>query len=128
MGRTMGKWSSGLILAAAACWALPARASEPRQDAESPQEQILKSHGLKAMGPTYVLESEADVKAKASQAKLLAKQWNRARLQQQATLSPKDYQAMIQGMTAQMARAPKPAQHGQPADQSRSSLPRTHRE
>ncbi len=104
MGRSMGTWTLGLLLITVTSWATSARGVEPGQDAESPQEQILKKNGLKAMGPTYVLEAEAEVKAKASQAKRLAKQWNYARIQQQATLSPKDYQAMIQGMTAQIAQ------------------------
>jgi hypothetical protein len=102
VGGAMGKWTTGLLIVAAAIWATDIRAAEPQQAAESPQEEILKKNGLKALGPIYVLEAEADVKAKASQVKLLAKQWSHARLQQQSILSPKDHQAMIQGLTAQV--------------------------
>lgn len=98
----MGKWTTGPLIVAATIWATDIRAAEPQQAAESPQEQILKKNGLRALGPIYVLEAEADVKAKVSQVKLLAKQWSHARLQQQSILSPKDHQAMIQGLTAQI--------------------------
>src|SRR5271165_3066824 len=103
MGRAMGKWTTELLIVVAAMsWATAIRAAEPPQAAESPQEQILKKNGLKALGPTYVLETEADVKKKVSEVKLLSKQWNHARLQQQSALSAKDQQAMIQQMTAQV--------------------------
>src|SRR5208337_187799 len=104
MGRAMGKWTTGLLIVAATSWATAIRATEPRQAAESPQEEILKKNGLKALGPIYVLEAESDVKQKVSEAKLLSKQWNHARLQQQSILSAKDHQAMIQGLTAQITQ------------------------
>src|SRR5271157_1933004 len=102
MGRAMGKWTTGLLIVAAMSWATAIRAAEPRQAAESPQEEILKKNGLKALGPIYVLEAESDVKKKVSEVKLLSKQWNHARLQQQSILSAKDHQAMIQGLTGQV--------------------------
>jgi len=92
---------TGLLIIAATSWATAIRAAEPRQAAESPQEEILKKNGLKAMGPMYVLEAESDVKQKVGEVKLLSKQWNHARLLQQSTLSPKEHQAMIQGLTGQ---------------------------
>jgi len=97
----MGKWAAGLLIVAATSWATVIRAAEPRQVADSPQEEILKKNGLKALGPIYVLETEADVKKKVSEVKLLSKQLNHARLQQRSILSPKDHQAMIQGLTGQ---------------------------
>jgi hypothetical protein len=54
------------------------------------------------MGPIYVVETEADVKQKLSEVKLLSKQWNQARLQQRSVLSSKDQQEMIQGLTNQL--------------------------
>ncbi len=104
MRSTLGKWAASLLVVAATSWPATVQAARPLQAADSPQEEILKKNGLKAMGPTYVLEAEKDVKAKAGQVKLLAKQWNHARIVQQATLGPKEYQAMIQGMTAQIAQ------------------------
>ncbi len=98
----MGKWTAGLLIVAATSWATAIRAAEPRQAAESPQEEIIKKNGLKALGPIYVLETEADVKKKVSEVKLLSKQLNHARLQQQSTPSPKEHQAMIQGLTGQV--------------------------
>jgi hypothetical protein len=95
---------AALLSIAAAFWAGGTRAAEPRQAAESPQEELLKKNGLKALGPIYILESESDVKKKLGEAKLLSKQWNHARLQQQSTLSLKDHQAMVQGLTAQIAQ------------------------
>ncbi len=112
----MATWTTGLLIVAATCWttaipaAEPPQAEEPPQAAESPQaavspqEEILKKNGLKALGPIYVLETESDVKKKVGEVKLLAKQWNHARLQQQSTLSPKEHQAMIQGLTAQITQ------------------------
>ncbi len=102
MGRAMGKWTTGLLIVAATSWATGIRAAEPPQAAESPQEEVLKKNGLKALGPIYVLEAESDVKKKVSEVKLLSKQWNHARLQQQSILSAKDHQAMIQGLTGQV--------------------------
>jgi len=102
MRRAMGAWTTGLLIVAATFWATATRAAEPRQTAESPQEETLRKNGLKPLGPIYVLEAESDVKQKVSEIKLLAKQWNHARLQQQSTLSPKDHQAMIQELTAQV--------------------------
>jgi len=98
----MGKWTTGLLIVAATSWATGIRAAEPPQAAESPQEEVLKKNGLKALGPIYVLEAESDVKKKVSELKLLSKQWNHARLQQQSILSAKDHQAMIQGLTGQV--------------------------
>ncbi|MGC1719450.1 MAG: hypothetical protein WA746_10715 [Isosphaeraceae bacterium] len=102
MGRAMGKWTTGLLIVAATSWATGIRAAEPPQAAESQQEEVLKKNGLKALGPIYVLEAESDVKKKVSEVKLLSKQWNHARLQQQSILSAKDHQAMIQGLTGQV--------------------------
>ena len=102
MGRAMGKWTTGLLIVAATSWATGIRAAEPPQAAESPQEEVLKKNGLKALGPIYVLEAESDVKKKVSEVKLLSKQWNHARLQQQSVVSAKDHQAMIQGLTGQV--------------------------
>ena len=98
----MGKWTTGLLIVAATSWATAIRAAEPPQAAESPQEEVLRKNGLKTLGPIYVLEAESDVKKKVSEVKLLSKQWNHARLQQQSVLSAKDHQAMIQGLTGQV--------------------------
>jgi hypothetical protein len=102
MERATGQWTIGLLIVGATFWATGLRASGPLQATESPQEETLKRHGLKLMGPIYVVETEADVKQKVSEVKLLSKQWNQARLQQQSVLSPKDQQAMIQGLTNQL--------------------------
>ncbi len=102
MGRAMGKWTTGLLIVAATSWATDIRAAEPPQAVESPREEVLKKNGLKTLGPIYVLEAESDVKKKVSEVKLLSKQWNHARLQQQSILSTKDHQAMIQGLTGQV--------------------------
>ena len=98
----MGKWTTGLLIIAATSWATGIGAAEPPQATESPQEEVLKKNGLKALGPIYVLEAESDVKMKVSEVKLLSKQWNHARLQQQSVVSAKDHQAMIQGLTGQV--------------------------
>ncbi len=100
----MGKWTAGLLIVAATSWATASRAAEPRQAAESPQEEVLKKNGLKPLGPIYVLETEADVKQKVSEVKLLSKQLKNARLKQQSTLSPQEYQARVQGLTPQIAQ------------------------
>ncbi len=92
----MGKWTTGLLIVAATSRATGIRAAEP------PQVEVLKKNGLKALGPIYVLEAESDVKKKVSEVKLLSKQWNHARLQQQSVVSDKDHQAMIQGLIGQV--------------------------
>jgi hypothetical protein len=104
MGRAMGKWTAGLLIVAATSLATAIRAAEPPQAAESPREEVLRKNGLKTLGPIYVLETESDVKKKVSEIKLLSKQWNHARLQQQSVLSAKDHQAMIQGLAGQITQ------------------------
>ncbi len=58
MGRGMGTWTTALLIIAATSWTGAVRAAEPRQAAESPQEEILRKNGLKAMGPIYVLDTD----------------------------------------------------------------------
>jgi hypothetical protein len=99
---TRAKWTIGPLMAAVTFWAMSLYFGKPAQAAESPQEEILKRHGLTLLGPIYVLETEADVKQKLSEVKLLSKQWSQLWQQQRSIMSSKDQQAMIQQMTAQL--------------------------
>ena len=80
----------------------PSAPRSRRRPRSRPQEEVLKKNGLKTRGPIYVLETESDVKKKVSEVKLLSKQWNHARLQQQSVVSVKDHQALIQGLAGQV--------------------------
>ncbi len=108
----MGRRLTGLVFMAATSWVVGLHAGDPQEAArpsgaaatESPEEEILHRNGLRPMGPTYVLESELDVKKKVGEVKLLSRQWNVALLKQRSFGSPQDHQAMIQGMTAQVAQ------------------------
>lgn len=94
----MGKWAAALLIFVATSGTAGVRA------ADSPEE-VLKKNGLKPMGPLYVLEAESDVKKKLSEVRLLSKQWNFARIQQESIGSATDHQALIQGLTGQVIRS-----------------------
>ncbi|MFI5458899.1 MAG: TIGR02281 family clan AA aspartic protease [Isosphaerales bacterium] len=63
---------------AAACAAAAIRADEPKP------EDVLKSHGLKRSGSTYVVASEADAQRKLNEARLASRQLNYALMEQDA--------------------------------------------
>jgi hypothetical protein len=79
-------------------------AAEPPGGADIERVEILKNHGLKALGPIYVVDTEADAKKKASEIKLLSKQWKQAKAQQESVPSPEQYKAMIQGLNSQISQ------------------------
>ncbi|HZW29698.1 MAG TPA: aspartyl protease family protein [Isosphaeraceae bacterium] len=91
------RWTAGVaaILAVVAAGGL-------RGEDQSP-EDVLKSHGLKRVGTTYVLGSaEADVQKKVNELRLLSRQLNLAVQQQEALeQGSQDREAMIQEMLQQ---------------------------
>jgi hypothetical protein len=70
--------------------------------ADFPVDETLKSHGLKRVGDLCVLVTETDVKNKVQEVRRLSKQLSYARMQQQGTLSAKDYQDTIKGLGDQI--------------------------
>jgi hypothetical protein len=70
--------------------------------ADSTAIETMKSHRLKAAGDFYVLETESDAKNKVREIRRLSKQLNYALVQQQGTLSAKDYQQTMKGLGDQI--------------------------
>ena len=60
---------------------------------------MLAKHGLKRAGPLFVLESEAEVHAKAEEVRQLSRQLRDAVAQQRTTFSEKEYQDTIKELT-----------------------------
>jgi hypothetical protein len=69
------------------------RAGDPPPDA------ALAKHGLKRAGDVLVLQAESEVHAKAEDVRKLAAQLSHALAQQRATISEKEYQDTIKGLT-----------------------------
>jgi clan AA aspartic protease (TIGR02281 family) len=91
------RWTAGfaVILAVVAAGGLRAE--------DKSAEDVLKGHGLKRVGTTYVLgPAEADVQRKVNELRLLSRQLNLARQQQEALeLGTQNREAMIQEMRQQ---------------------------
>jgi hypothetical protein len=99
-GATMIKSQVGF--AAALFASIVLSGPKPLWGADSPVDATLKSHGLKRSGDLYVLVTESDVKNKVQQIHRLSKQLSYALMQQQGTLSAKDYQDTIKGLGDQV--------------------------
>jgi hypothetical protein len=89
-------------LAAALFASIVLSGPKPLWGADSPVDGTLKSHGLKRAGDLYVLVTESDVKNKVQEIRRLSKQLSYALMQQQGTLSAKDYQDTIKGLGDQI--------------------------
>jgi len=89
-------------LAAALLASIVLLGPKPLLGADSPVDETLKSHGLKRAGDLYVLVTETDVKNKVQEIRRLSKQLSYALMQQQGTLSAKDYQETIKGLGDQI--------------------------
>jgi uncharacterized coiled-coil DUF342 family protein len=69
---------------------------------EGPSDAALAKHGLKRAGVVLVLEAESEVHAKAEEVRQLSRQRSSAVAQQRSTLSEKEYQDTIKGLTAEI--------------------------
>ena len=65
---------------------------------------MLKKHGLKAMGPLYVLDGEAEAKKKFNEYRLISRKLEQALGHQAAVVTPQAQQAMIQNLNAQIGQ------------------------
>jgi hypothetical protein len=72
--------------------------------AEEPENAVLRKHGLKAAGLHIVLQAETDVKNKLNELRKLSRKLNYSIMQQKGTLSAKDHQQMIDGLTNEIAQ------------------------
>jgi len=68
-------------------------AGEPSSD------PALVKLGLRQAGPLVVLEAESDVHSKITEARQLFRDWSNAVMQQRSTVSEKEYQSTIKGLT-----------------------------
>jgi hypothetical protein len=93
---------SQVALAAALLAASVLLGFESLLGADSPVEEIMKSHGLKRTGDLYVAMTESDVKNKVLEIRRFSKQLNNALMQQKGTLSAKDYQDTVKGLGDQI--------------------------
>ena len=69
---------------------------------QAPEKDVLKKNGMKVVSSLWVLEAESDFKNKLTDARRQAKQLNHAVMLQQGTLSAKDYQDTVKGVTNQI--------------------------
>jgi hypothetical protein len=69
---------------------------------ESPSDAALAKHGLKRVGAVLALQAESEVHAKAEDVRQLSRQLSYAVAQQRSTLSEKEYQATIKGLTEEI--------------------------
>jgi hypothetical protein len=72
--------------------------------AEGPPTEVLKKHGLKAVGPLYVLDGEAEAKKKFNEYRLISRKLEQALNQQASVVTPQAQQAMIQNLNAQIGQ------------------------
>jgi hypothetical protein len=66
--------------------------------------EVLKKHGLRAMGPLYVLDGEAETKNKYNEFRLLSRKLEQALKQQASVVTPQAQQAMVQDLNAQIGQ------------------------
>jgi len=66
--------------------------------------EVLKKHGLKAMGPLYVLDGEAEAKKKYNEFRLLSRKLEQAVHQQASVVTPQAQQVMVQNLNAQIGQ------------------------
>ena len=66
--------------------------------------EVLKKHRLKAMGPLYVLDGEAEAKKKYNEFRLLSRKLEQALKQQASVVTPQAQQAMVQDLNAQIGQ------------------------
>jgi hypothetical protein len=86
-----------LILSMALTATVPLMAARA---ADTEPQEVLKSHGLKKSGSTYILASEADVQKKLNEARLASRQLNFALAQQDAALQgAQGRKALIEELT-----------------------------
>jgi len=99
MAKSHVVWAAAVVSAALACLGRPSVRA-----ADGPGSELLKKHGLKIVGSLAVVETEADVKAKLSEAKRLSKELKYSLMQQKATLSPKEQQQNIKTLNDQVSQ------------------------
>jgi DNA repair exonuclease SbcCD ATPase subunit len=97
MNKSCFAWATAFLTVAFLCLARP-----PVHAADGPGSKTLKKHGLKIVGLLAVVEEEAEIKTKLSDARRLSKQLHYSLMQQQATLSPKELQQNIKNVTDQI--------------------------
>ncbi len=66
---------------------------------DSASDPALAKLGLKLAGAAVMLEAESEVHSKATEVRQLARQWSNAVMQQRSTVSEKEYQSTIKGLT-----------------------------
>jgi hypothetical protein len=72
--------------------------------ADGPPADVLKKYGLKAQGPLYVLDGEAEAKRKLAEYRQIARKLEQAQRDQASVPTPQTQQAMIQGLSAQIGQ------------------------
>lgn len=99
MAKSHVVWAAAVAIATLACLERPSVRA-----ADEPGSELLKKHGLKIVGSLAVVETEADVKAKLSEAKRLSKELKYSLMQQKGTLSPKEQQQNIKTLNDQISQ------------------------
>jgi hypothetical protein len=71
---------------------------------ESSAEAVLAKNGLKRVGALFVLDAEAEVKAKLKHVRQLSKQWHEARALQASVGTPQDYQNLTKELSTRVSQ------------------------
>ena len=70
--------------------------------ADGTENPVLKKHGLKIVGTLAVVDEEAEIKSKLTEARRISKQLSYSLMQQKVTLSPGDLQKTVKNLTDQI--------------------------
>ena len=116
MAKSCFGWATAILTVAFVCLARP-----PVHAADGPGNEVLKKHGLKIAGSLAVVDEEAEIKSKLTEARRLSKQLSYSLMQQQATLSPKEQQQNIKNVSDQINQL---RSEMNAANQQMNSIPR----
>jgi predicted nucleic acid-binding Zn-ribbon protein len=97
MVRHFCKLASVLSALSLLCWASAGLAA-----AQTPPEEVLKTHELRPAGSLYVLELETEVQKQANELRVAARKLKLAQTRQRAAGSPEEYQKAIKDLGDQV--------------------------
>jgi hypothetical protein len=90
-------WMAAFLTVALACLTRP-----QVRAADGTENPVLKKHGLKIVGTLAVVDEEAEIKSKLTEARRISKQLSYSLMQQKVTLSPGDLQKTAKNLTDQI--------------------------
>jgi hypothetical protein len=97
MDKSCLAWATAFLMVGFLCLSRP-----PVHAADGPGSKTFKKHGLRIVGSLAVVDEEAAIKSKLTEARRLSKQLSYSLMQQQATLSPKELQQNLKNVSDQI--------------------------